>query len=137
MVAYDEQATDDAGPKTVFIDVFDGGRLLQTHEATRLIEQTTGREVEEEHIEPATPRAMILRLLYNLTSFSKKPEQALPYLDLIVTLDPDAAQERLQRALMRMRGGDIAGTKEDLETLLSQKPDNLDMEKVELLYRSL
>lgn len=137
MVAYEGKATDDSGPPTVFIDVFDGGRLLQEHEATRLIEQTTGREVGGEHIEPATPRAMILRLLYNLTSFSRKPEQALPYLDLIVALDPEAAQERLQRALMRMKAGDVAGTKEDLETLLSQKPDNLDMEKVEMLYRSL
>jgi hypothetical protein len=36
-----------------------------------------------------------------------------------------------------MRSGDIAGTKEDLETLMTQQPDDLDMDKVQMLYRSL
>jgi hypothetical protein len=38
---------------------------------------------------------------------------------------------------MRMKSGDLAGTKEDLETLIAQKPDDLDMDKVQMLYRSL
>ena len=44
---------------------------------------------------------------------------------------------RLQRALLRMKSGDIAGTKDDLEVLIEQKPDDLDMDKVRMLYRKL
>lgn len=137
MVAYDDDSQGDGETSRMYVDVFDGGKVLSEHEVEQLIERTTGRSMDALPVEPATPRSMILRLLYNLTSFSKRPEQALPYLDLIVTLDPDASQERLQRALMRMKAGDIPGTREDLETLIEQRPDNLDMEKVELLYRSL
>lgn len=134
MVAYDGQP----GAGTMFVDVFDNGKLLTEDEAARLIEQSTGRVIEEEHRQPATPRAMIQRLLYNLASFSqRKPERAIPYLDLLVALDPDAAHERLQRALFRMSTGDTAGAKADLSMLMEQSPDTLDMARVEALYRSL
>jgi hypothetical protein len=36
-----------------------------------------------------------------------------------------------------MKIGDVAGTKEDLEVLMTQKPDDLDLDKVQRLYRSL
>ena len=120
-----------------FVDVFDGGKVRSEGEVFRFVEENIGVGIDPDQLEPATPRAMILRLLHNLSSFSKKPEQALPYLDLIVNLEPQSSQERLQRALTRMKIGDVAGTKEDLETLMVQKPDDLDMDKVQLLYRSL
>lgn len=135
MVAYDDRNED--AKCTMFVDVFDGGKVLAQPEASRVIEEMTGREIDSEHLEPATPRSMVLRLLHNLASFSKKPEQALTYLDLIVSVDPDASQQRLQRALLRLKLNDVAGTKEDLELLMEQKPDDLDMDKVQMLYRSL
>jgi serine protease Do len=135
MVAYDDGSKD---PKcTMFVDVFDGGKVLGKEDASRIVEDMTGRGIDGSHLEPATPRSMVLRLLHNLSSFSKKPEQALPYLDLIVNLDPYSSQSRLQRALVRMKTGNIGGTKKDLEFLLDQKPEDLDMDKVEMLYRSL
>lgn len=137
MVAYDDNSLGAAEATRMYVDVFNGGKILSEVEVAHLIEQTTGRTLEDAHVEPATPRAMILRLLYNLTSFSTPAEKGLPYWDLIVTLDPEASQDRLQRALLRMKSGDLAGTRDDLEILLQQRPENLDMEKVELLYRSL
>jgi regulator of sirC expression with transglutaminase-like and TPR domain len=135
MVAYSETIKGEANRK--FVDVFEGGKVRSEGEVFRFVEEMTGRGIDSDQLEPATPRAMILRLLHNLTQFSKKPEQALPYQDLIVNLEPQSSQERLQRALMRMKTGDVHGTKEDLETLMAQKPDDLDMDKVQLLYRSL
>lgn len=135
MVAYDEKF---AGQDiTVFIDVFNGGKLMQPEDAERFIFQTTGQTFDKDELQPATPRAMILRLLYNLTSFSKRPEQALPYLDLILVVDPTSAPERLNRALMRMKTGDITGGKQDLQTLLEQNPEGIDLQKVDELLHSL
>jgi len=135
MVAYDEMF---AGHNvTSFVDVFNGGKVMPSEEAERFIFQTTGQVVEEEQLKPATPRAMILRLLYNLTSFSKRPEQALPYLDLIIAIDPDSSRERLNRALMLMRSGDSAGAKLDLKQLLDSNAPGIDLQKVDELYQSL
>lgn len=135
MVAYREQF---GGEKVeTYIDVFDGGKFLQPSEAERFIIQTTGQVVSETQREPATPRAMILRLLYNLTSFSKKPELSLPYLDLILALEPDSPGERLNRAFTRMKTGDSPGAKEDLKRLLETAPAGLDLQRIDALYQSL
>jgi S1-C subfamily serine protease/regulator of sirC expression with transglutaminase-like and TPR domain len=123
--------------KITYVDVFDGGKLLQPDQAEEFIMETTGQMVDESHRHPAAPRAMILRLLYNLTSFSKKPEQSLPYLDLILTLDPDSPGERLNRAFTRMRTGDKPGAKEDLKALLESAPAGLDLQRIDALYQSL
>lgn len=135
MVAYRENF----GGETVetFIDVFDSGKFLQPAEAERFIMQSTGQSITDEQREPATPRAMILRLLYNLTSFSKKPEQSLPYLDLILALDPESPGERLNRAFTRMKTGDSPGAKEDLKRLLESAPAGLDLQRIDALYQSL
>ncbi len=110
---------------------FDAGRRRKRRATVGL----GASEGEISHFEPATPRSMVQRLLNNLSGFCKKPEQALPYLDLSVSIDPESSEERLQRAWFRKKSGDIAGTKEDLETLMSQKPEDLDMRKIQMLYR--
>ncbi|HSJ02466.1 MAG TPA: tetratricopeptide repeat protein [Verrucomicrobium sp.] len=135
MVAYREKFASDE--VNTYIDVFDGGKFLQPGDAERFILQTTGQPVLDSQREPATPRAMILRLLYNLTSFSRKPEQALPYLDLILALDPGSAGERLNRAFTRMKTGDGPGAKEDLKKLLEDAPDGLDLQRIDAMYQSL
>jgi serine protease Do len=123
--------------RQVYLDLFDGGKTLTSLEAEQMIEQSTGSEVEERHREPATPRAMILRLLHNLTSFSKKPEQAVPYLDLILTVEPESHGDRLQRSLIRARTGDREGARADLKHLLDAEPEGYDLGKISALYESL
>ncbi|WP_170157269.1 trypsin-like peptidase domain-containing protein [Roseimicrobium gellanilyticum] len=123
--------------RQVYLDLFDGGKTLTSVEAEQLIVQSTGSEVEERHREPATPRAMILRLLHNLTSFSKKPEQAMPYLDLILTVEPESHGDRLQRSLIRARTGDREGARTDLKHLLDAEPEGYDLGKISALYESL
>ncbi|MEI6534423.1 MAG: transglutaminase family protein, partial [Verrucomicrobiaceae bacterium] len=91
MVGFDE--TRDGNKSTMFIDVFDGGKLLKPKEAEALISDRVGLPVDERQLQPATPKAIILRMLYNLSSFAKKPEQAAGYVDLILALDDSSAQE--------------------------------------------
>lgn len=119
------------------IDLYAGGKFLSTKEAQLFISQSTGREVDQEQLQPATTQAIILRLLNNLTSFSKRPEQALPYFDLILAIDPESSSDRLNRAFMRMKAGNNSGAKEDLGKILESPPPFLDIQKIDALYHSL
>ncbi len=121
----------------VFLDLFDNGRTLRPAEAALLVEESLGSRVPEEQREPATPRAMILRLLHNLTSYSKKPEQAIPYLDLVLIIEPESHADRLQRALIRARTGDREGARADLKMLIDAEPEGFDLAKIGALYESL
>jgi serine protease Do len=135
MVGFDEEK--DGEKSTTLIDTFGGGKFITPAAAESMIYDRFGGPVDEESLKPATPRAIILRMLYNLSSFARKPDQLLPYLDLILTIEPNSPRERLNRALTRARTEDAAGAREDLEWLLEKQPRELDMEKVEQLYRSL
>jgi serine protease Do len=135
MLGYDEKT--DKGKAVRFIDVFDHGKVLSKDEAQMLIFRSTGASIEEKTLAPATPRQMILRMLYSMNSFTKKPEKSLAYLDLILAIDPDSTQERLNRALTRMKINDREGAKKDLAILLESKPAELDLDKIDALYHSL
>lgn len=135
MLGYDESTDDDKRVK--LIDVFDHGKLLSRDDAQALILRSTGASIDDKTLQPATPRHMVLRMLYSMNSFSKKPERSLAYLDLILAIDPDSTQERLNRALTRMKLNDRDGAKRDLEVLMKAKPAELDLEKIETLYHSL
>lgn len=136
MVGYKDKLP--AGTEAVtLIDLYAGGKFLSVQEARLFINQTTGREVDQEQLQPATTQAIILRLLNNLTSFSKRPEQALPYFDLILAIDPESSSDRLNRAFMRMKAGNNSGAKEDLGKILESPPPFLDLQKIDALYHSL
>ncbi len=135
MLAYEEQV--EGKKATKLIDVFDHGKLLSKHEAEMLIFRSTGSSIDAKQLQPATPRHMILRMLYSMTGFSKKPEQTLGYLDLILAIDPESSQERLSRALTRMKLNDVEGARSDLEKILEAQPKEMDMSKIESLYHSL
>lgn len=135
MLGYDDFSD---GEKSVrFIDVFDHGKVLTKDEAQMLIFRSTGASIDEKTLQPATPRHMILRMLYSMNSFTKKAEKSLSYLDLILSIDPDSTQERLNRALTRMKVNDREGAKKDLAILLEAKPADLDLDKIDSLYHSL
>ncbi|HEY2574595.1 MAG TPA: trypsin-like peptidase domain-containing protein, partial [Verrucomicrobiaceae bacterium] len=111
MLGFDE--TRDEKKTTTLIDVFGGGKFMTPATAERLISDRAARGVSEDYLKPATPRSIILRMLYNLCSFARKPEQALGYLDLILAIDPDSSLNRLNRALTRAQVGDIPGARAD------------------------
>ncbi len=136
MVAYNDKLPE-GKETTTFIDLYAGGKLLDAEAMEKFIARTIGREVEKNQLQPATTQAIILRLLNNLTSFSKRPEQALPYFDLILSIDPSAANDRLNRAFMRLKVGDNSGAKEDLGKILENPPAYLDIQKIDTLYHSL
>jgi S1-C subfamily serine protease/regulator of sirC expression with transglutaminase-like and TPR domain len=127
----------DGGTTLTVIDAFGGGNILTREQASSMVFEGTNLADEERFFEPASPRAVILRMLTNLASFARKPEAAIAYLDLHLAIDPKAAAQRLNRALMQLRARNTDAAKKDLEHLLDARPKDLDVDKIEQLYRSL
>jgi regulator of sirC expression with transglutaminase-like and TPR domain len=65
------------------------------------------------------------------------PEQAERYLELLLAIEPDAAYERFQRAILRVQAEKIEGAKEDLDWLLEHRPPGLDYSRLEQFRESL
>ena len=103
--------------------------------------ELTGSAPEAESFEPAAPRDIAVRMLRNLVDIEinrrQTPEQAEDYLELLLAIEPDAAYERFQRAILRVQSSEVAGAKEDLDWLLEHRPPGLDYFRLEQFRESL
>ncbi len=125
----------------VLFDVFEGGRGLTREEAAREAYEMSGASPEDSHFAAAEPRDVAVRMLRNLVDIEvnrrQTPERAGRYLELLLAIEPDAAYERFQRAILRVRSDDIAGAREDFDWLLEHRPPGLDYSKLEQFRASL
>jgi len=127
--------------ETVLFDVFEGGKSFTREEATQESFDLTGSAPEESHFAPAEPRDIAVRMLRNLVDIEinrrQTPEQAEDYLELLLAIEPDAAYERFQRAILRVQADKLAGAREDLDWLLEHRPPGLDYPRLEQFRASL
>lgn len=136
------QSTDPDLPVRL-IDVADRGRILSLAQAAEVIGLLEGADLIP-YLEPATPRAMVLRMIRNLMG-SIEPgappsEDQVPYLSLQIALDEEATQERFLRAAWRSSNGDSAGAREDLMWLMEHGGPSMDeyrLQKLQEWYHSL
>jgi regulator of sirC expression with transglutaminase-like and TPR domain len=122
------------------IDVYEGGQLLSKEEAARKVEAVAQTSLRPEHLAPVTKRAIVIRILHNLLNVAQAERDTvgmLRYLDAIVAVAPESAQERGLRASLRYQRGDTKGALEDADWLLDHRPAGLDVEKVEEFRRLL
>ncbi len=113
------------------IDVFDGGAILPPARSTQFT---------DEDLQPATKRAIIVRMLRNLLSAARQTSDhaaMLRYQELIVALSPESPGDRIGRALLRLQNEDQEGGRLDLLWLLENRPRGIDLDRVEQLLRSL
>jgi serine protease Do len=135
MVAYEP-----GGGERRFIDVFDGGSILSAKEAERIVAQASGAVIDATEVETATKRDIVVRMLRNLANVAERagePKESLRYLDTVVAVAPDAPLERLGRAMARLAAGDVAGAREDLRAVIEAEPPDVDLRRIEELYRRL
>ena len=114
-----------AGAPPQMVDVFDGGTFISEAEAADLVLANAGMALMPEHLKPAVKRDIILRVLRNLTGVaidSEEAPRALPYLDLILAIAPDASQERLSRAILSYQSGFSDQAKIDIDWLIDHRP---------------
>ena len=133
VVCYEEE-----GKRTV-IDAFERGKPLTVGEANKIIGSFGGGGVISDY-PPSGKRAIIQRMIYNLKGISieeKDYHAALRYVDLLIALDPDDAQEHLSRALLHLQNGQGDKAKPDLEWLFEKKPEGIHLSRLRELYNRL
>jgi regulator of sirC expression with transglutaminase-like and TPR domain len=121
------------------IDVFEGGTPLSRAEAAKRVEALTEETLRDEHLAAAPKRAIVVRMLQNLMGLADRDHDAegmLRYLDAIVAIAPDAAEERWSRAVLRFKMGRRDEALQDTDYLLEHGPKGLDRERV-LEFRKL
>lgn len=122
MVGYRE------GPEgeLMLVDVFERGKTVSVMQAA--MELTERGEFAEESLEPSSKRSIILRMLNNLLSTTLDDATAIkdtmPYLDLSIALDPEAAVQRINRARMKERLGQRQEAAEDVRWLTEHFPED-------------
>lgn len=139
MVGWRPENGDEA--QMVFFDVFDEGRTLTREDARRETRQLVGSEPDASSFAPARPRDIAVRMLRNLVDIEinrrRQPEQAEDYLELLLAIEPEAAYERFQRAILRVQGAKLDAAREDLDWLLQHRPPGLDYSRLEQFRESL
>jgi regulator of sirC expression with transglutaminase-like and TPR domain len=121
----------------VFIDVFNGGRSLSVAElSNRLREKLPGASdsVLTSYLCPAGEREILARLLRNLKASHSNAQQwtaALEVVNLLVTMQPESPQERLDRAELFERLECPRAAVADLVAYLSLAPSSPDAAEVD------
>ncbi|MEM6279245.1 MAG: tetratricopeptide repeat protein [Verrucomicrobiota bacterium] len=134
MVGLDYEA--DGKENSLFIDVFEGGEIIDRSGAAREIWELLGSAPEKSAFHPADARQIAVRMLRNLVDIEinreQTPDGAANYLELLLAIEPQAARERFQRALLRMQEDNLQGAREDIDWLLEHKPPGLDYGRLEV-----
>lgn len=129
-----------ADPALLLIDAYEGGKIVSRKEAEDISFSVTRDFPAPGSFDASPPREIVVRMLRNLIGIEmndRKPQEALPYIELILALSPEETQERFQRALLRVQEKNIEGAKSDLDWLLEKKPAGLDLDRLRYFREQL
>ena len=79
----------------------------------------------------------MLNNLKGIAIDEQDPAGAIRYVDLLIALDPEDANQRLSRALLNFQNGDGEAAKPDLEWLFENQPDGIRLDRLRDLYDRL
>jgi regulator of sirC expression with transglutaminase-like and TPR domain len=131
MVGYSEVE----GGEYALVDVYEGGRLLTMEEGVAAVSEAGWVPASAKN--PSSKRDILLRMVRNLLGplmdSRNTSKEALPYLEMVLELDPDAARERLMRAFVREGAGERAAAAEDVRWMLEHLPPGVGEDKRETL----
>jgi regulator of sirC expression with transglutaminase-like and TPR domain len=128
MVQYRADDLPEQGP---YFDVFDSGKKMSQAElATHL---GFAGSLPEESFLPAGKKQIIIRMVRNLIGLQldTKAAEALPYLNLVLTISPEETSERFSRAIVLYQNGDKRMAKRDIQWLLDKAPAGIDLERLQ------
>ncbi len=130
---------DDAGDYQL-IDPFNTGERLTYAEASERVTRRQSAPFRADLLQPATKKEIINRMLRNLLAFTQEAETleaSLPYLDLLIALNPDMANLYLERAWIHLRTGNTEGARSDLQWVIDAKPPGINIPRVQQALESL
>lgn len=118
----------------VFIDVFNGGRLMgEMGCAEMLAEMSNGKfALRPEHLAAVTKKQILARMLANLLGIysSSDNHRALGVIERLMILNPDSPQHVRDYGLLLAATGDTSNSIEELERYLALLPDAPDRKTV-------
>lgn len=129
----------DKGPSQL-IDVYEGGTPMSAKEAEAKVAKITRQPLDKKDLATVAKKTILLRMLHNLLNVAQHEQDKagmLRYLDGIVTLDPQAHDERWVRAVFRFQTGQRAGALADCDFLLNNAAADIDIERVRELRKLL
>jgi regulator of sirC expression with transglutaminase-like and TPR domain len=124
LVRVDDVGREDA---PIAVDPFFGGRRLDEPGLQKLLERASPAQklVIGEHLAPASPKTMLVRMLINLKwIYATRGDfaRALLALDRIICLTPDSVPALRERGLLAVRLGAVEAARADLSRLLELVP---------------
>jgi len=110
----------------VAVDPFFGGARLDHAALQKLLERAApGQTLDAQHLAPASPRTILVRMLINLKwIYATRGDLArsLLALDRIITLTPDSVPALRERGFLAARLGAVEAARADLSRLLELSP---------------
>lgn len=130
------------GVEGVFVDPFEGGRVLSADDCRQLVRNVYGRHTpfREHHLEPITARQTVARLLQNLKAGylqNGDEERAGRVIELLLALWPWDLDERRDRGMLRERLGEYGAALADLEAYVRYRRSARDIRTVGETVRAL
>jgi regulator of sirC expression with transglutaminase-like and TPR domain len=130
-----ERRGPDKGLPAVIVDPFFNGRMLDDKSLAALLKRVVGpnETLRPEHLEPASPRVVLVRILTNLkTVYLARGEdsRALLALDRLISILPDAPFVLRERGLLAARLGSVEVARADLARFLELCPEANDAKTI-------
>lgn len=122
------------------IDVFEQGQRLTREQAQSRVLAATGQPLDDEQLKPVEKRAWLVRMLRNLQSLAGRGRDLpalLRYVDAILTILPDSADDRMYRAVYRYQNGQGRLALDDIDWLLAHEPPGIELERVAELREAI
>jgi regulator of sirC expression with transglutaminase-like and TPR domain len=118
----------------IFIDPFNGGRLIGEIGCAEMLAQMSGGRMalKPEHLEAVTTKQILTRMLNNLLGVysTSDPHRALAAIERILILNPDSPNHTRDHGLLLALTGDNQGAISELELYLELLPDAPDAETI-------
>lgn len=125
----------------IFIDPFNGGRLLGTGGCAELLSEMTGgkEELQPEHLESISNKRILARILLNLLGVYKAgdPRRALATIERLLLINPNYAPHVRLRGTLLASVGDQTGAIAELERYLMLVPDAEDFDAIKEQIQSI
>ena len=127
-------AEDGAGGNPLYLDPFNGGRILTMDDCRELVRGSTGQErFDPEYLLPTPPRDIVARMLNNLRGFYLSVEDwalAIAVMERLQALQPGVSTHVRDLGVLHYRSGHFRKASALLNEYLVREPDAPDGDSV-------
>jgi regulator of sirC expression with transglutaminase-like and TPR domain len=106
---------------------------MSRDDAARRVREIAERELTDADLAISTKRAIVLRMLHNLQGVAAQARDAaglLRYLNALLAVDADLAQEHWMRAVVSFQLDRKETSRLDVEWLLNKQPPGIDLDRL-------